>query len=62
MLPVSLLRHGPLPVAAVVAGCMTFGMYGLLFLASLDLQRQRGTSALAAGLQLLPLPIVFIAV
>jgi MFS transporter, DHA2 family, methylenomycin A resistance protein len=62
MLPVSLLRHGPLPVAAVVAACMTFGMYGLLFLASLDLQRQRGTSALAAGLQLLPLPIVFIAV
>jgi hypothetical protein len=41
---------------------MTFGMYGLLFLASLDLQRQRGASALAAGLELLPLPVVFVVV
>jgi len=38
---------------------MTFGMYGLLLLASLDLQQQRGASALVTGLELLPLPGLF---
>jgi EmrB/QacA subfamily drug resistance transporter len=58
MLPLGLLRRGDLPAASVVALCMTFGMYGLFMLASLDFQQQRGTSALVAGLELLPLPVV----
>jgi predicted MFS family arabinose efflux permease len=61
MVPLGLLRRGQLPVATVVAGCMTFGMYGLLMLASLDLQRRPGVTALGAGLRLLPLPLVFTA-
>jgi EmrB/QacA subfamily drug resistance transporter len=59
MLPLNLIRRGQLPVAAVVAMCMTFGMYGLLMLASLHLQQQRGDDALRAGIEMLPLPVVF---
>jgi MFS family permease len=40
---------------------MTFGMYGMLLLASLDLQRRPGVTALRAGLLLLPLPVVYAA-
>jgi DHA2 family methylenomycin A resistance protein-like MFS transporter len=61
MLPLGLLRRGQLPVATVVAACMTFGMYGMLMLASLDLQRRPGVTALGAGLRLLPLPVVYAA-
>jgi DHA2 family methylenomycin A resistance protein-like MFS transporter len=61
MLPLGLLRRGQLPVAALVAGCMTFGAYGLLLLASIDLQRRPGITALDAGLRLLPLPLVYAA-
>ncbi|WP_211239416.1 MFS transporter [Actinokineospora inagensis] len=61
MLPLGLMRRGQLPVATVVAMCMTFGMYGMLTLVSLAFQQERGTSALVAGLQLLPLPLVFMA-
>lgn len=60
MLPLDLLRRGRLRVAAVVALCMTFGMYGFLLLASLHLQQQRGADALLAGLQLLPLPAMVV--
>ncbi len=59
MLPLALLKRGQLTVAAGVAACMTFGMYGLLLLASLDLQQQRGASPLVAGVELLPLPAAF---
>ncbi|GAA1248377.1 MFS transporter [Kitasatospora nipponensis] len=59
MLPLSLLRRGQLPVASIVAMCMTFGMYGLFMLISLAFQQERGTSALMAGVEMLPLPVVF---
>jgi MFS family permease len=59
MLPLELLRSGQLPVAAVAAASMTFGMYGLFILFSLDFQQQRGLSAIAVGLELLPMPAVF---
>lgn len=59
MLPLDLMRRGQLPTATAVAFCMTFGMYSLLMLISLDFQQERGKSALAAGLMLLPLPLVF---
>lgn len=58
MLPLGLLRRGRLPVAAVVAACMTFGMYGMFMLISLDFQGQRGLGALLAGLTLMPLALV----
>lgn len=61
MLPLHLMRRGQLPVATLVAMCMTFGMYGLFMLVSLAFQQERGTSALAAGLEMLPLPLVFVA-
>ena len=61
MLPLALMRRGQLPVASIVAMCMTFGMYGMFMLVSLDFQQQRGASALIAGLQMLPLPAVFVA-
>jgi MFS transporter, DHA2 family, methylenomycin A resistance protein len=47
-------------VASVVALCMTFGMYGMFMLASLDFQDDRGASPIVAGLELLPLPAVFV--
>ncbi|HVV10367.1 MFS transporter [Amycolatopsis sp.] len=58
MLPLGLLRRGQLPVAAVVASCMTFGMYGFLLLASLELQQH--ADALRAGLELLPMPLMVV--
>jgi DHA2 family methylenomycin A resistance protein-like MFS transporter len=61
MLPLELMRRGQLPVASVIAMCMTFGMFGLFMLISLAFQQQRGTSALVAGLEMLPLPVVFTA-
>ena len=60
MLPLALMRRGQLPVATTVAFCMTFGMYALFMLISLDFQQERGDSALAAGLKMLPLPLVFV--
>ncbi|GAA1960383.1 MFS transporter [Kitasatospora viridis] len=59
MVPLHLIRRGQLPVASIVAMCMTFGMYGLFMLISLAFQQERGTSALVAGLEMLPLPVVF---
>lgn len=61
LLPLNLMARGQLPVATVVAMCMTFGMYGLFMLVSLAFQQQRGASALVAGVQMLPLPLVFMA-
>jgi MFS transporter, DHA2 family, methylenomycin A resistance protein len=60
MLPLSLMRRGQLPVASIIAMCMTFGMYGMLMLISLDFQQQQGTSVIIAGLEMLPLPAVFV--
>jgi MFS transporter, DHA2 family, methylenomycin A resistance protein len=57
MIPLRLLRRGQLPVAVVVAACMTFGMYGLFMLSSLMFQQERGASALRAGLAMLPLAV-----
>ena len=61
MLPLDLVRRGRLPVALYIAGAMTFGMYGMLMLTSIDLQTAHGDSPIAAGLWLLPLPVVYVA-
>ncbi|SFK86415.1 drug resistance transporter, EmrB/QacA subfamily [Amycolatopsis sacchari] len=60
MLPLHLLRRGPLPAASSVAFCMTFAMYGFLLLAGLYLQHDRGAGALLAGLELLPMPLLVV--
>ncbi len=62
LLPVAILRRRGLCIAAAVAALMTFGMYGMLFLVPLYLQQQRGASIVAAGLELLPLSLVYIVV
>lgn len=61
MVPLNLVRRGQLPAASVIAGCMTFGMYGMFMLVSLAFQQERGTTPLVAGLEMLPMPLVFIA-
>ncbi|WP_210718067.1 MFS transporter [Amycolatopsis acididurans] len=58
MLPLHMVRRGQVPVAAVVALCMTFGMYGMLLLAGIELQHGQG--ALRAGLELLPMPVAVV--
>ena len=43
----------------VVTAAMTFGMYGMFFIAPIYLQNIRGASAFTAGLEMLPMPIAF---
>jgi MFS transporter, DHA2 family, methylenomycin A resistance protein len=62
LLPLSILKRRGLSVSMAVAGLMTFGMYGMLFLVPLYLQQLRGASVIAAGLELLPLSILFVIV
>jgi EmrB/QacA subfamily drug resistance transporter len=62
LLPLAILRRRGLSVAAAVASLMTFGMYGMLFLVPLYLQQQHGASVVAAGLELLPLSLVYVVV
>ncbi|QBD81419.1 DHA2 family efflux MFS transporter permease subunit [Ktedonosporobacter rubrisoli] len=60
MVPLDIFRHRAFSAALAIASMMTFGMYGMFFLISLYLQSIHHASALLAGLQLLPLSIVFI--
>jgi EmrB/QacA subfamily drug resistance transporter len=62
LLPLAILKRRGLAVAMAVASLMTFGMYGMLFLVPLYLQQQRGASVIAAGLDLLPLSILYVIV
>jgi DHA2 family methylenomycin A resistance protein-like MFS transporter len=62
LLPLSILKRRGLAVSMAVASLMTFGMYGMLFLVPLYLQQQRGASVIAAGLELLPLSILYVIV
>ncbi len=62
-------EHGlvPLPFFAirrfsgglVVTAAMTFGMYGMLFILPIYLQTVRGGTALEAGLEMLPMSVIF---
>ena len=60
LLPLAILKRRGLAVSMAVASMMTFGMYGMLFLVPLYLQQQRGASVIAAGLELLPLSILYV--
>jgi EmrB/QacA subfamily drug resistance transporter len=62
LLPLAILRRRGLAVAMAVASLMTFGMYGMLFLVPLYLQQLHGASVIAAGLDLLPLSILYVIV
>ena len=62
LLPLAILKRRGLAVAMAVASLMTFGMYGMLFLVPLYLQQQHGASVIAAGLELLPLSILYVIV
>ncbi|MFI1200271.1 MFS transporter [Streptomyces sp. NPDC020883] len=54
VLPPRLLRSRPMGGGAAVGLLFNFAFYGMVFTASLDFQRQRGYSALATGVALLP--------
>jgi MFS transporter, DHA2 family, methylenomycin A resistance protein len=62
MVPLSLVAEPGLSRAMIVAGLMTFGMYGMLFLMPLFFQLARGDSVFAAGAELLPLSFTFFVV
>ena len=62
LVPISLFRHRTFVASLLVAGLMTFGMYGMLFLLPIALQVARGASAFTAGLELLPNSLVFLVV
>ncbi|HEX4195687.1 MAG TPA: MFS transporter, partial [Stellaceae bacterium] len=62
LLPLSILKRRGLSVSMAVAALMTFGMYGMLFLVPLYLQQLRGASVIAAGLELLPLSVLYVIV
>jgi MFS transporter, DHA2 family, methylenomycin A resistance protein len=62
LVPLSLFKNRVFSACLAVAGCMTFGMYAMLFLVPLYLQSIRGNNAFAAGLELLPMSVAFVAV
>lgn len=54
MLPLSLFRRGGLSATTVIGLLLSLGYYGMLFVATLYFQQERGYSALDTGLALLP--------
>jgi EmrB/QacA subfamily drug resistance transporter len=62
LVPLDVFRQPAFTASVVVAGLMTFGMYGLLFLVPQFLQTARGHSAIGAGVELAPLGLCFAAV
>ena len=58
MVPLGLLRSRNVAVAVVVGFAFVVGYYGLPFVMSLDLQQQRGLSALGAGVVFLPMMLI----
>ncbi len=57
MLPLGLLRSGPVWPATLVLALMSFAMFGAMFLLTLYLQQVRGLSAWSAGLRMVPLSL-----
>ncbi|MFJ9694566.1 MFS transporter [Kitasatospora sp. NPDC101183] len=55
MVPVRLLRGGPVWPATTVLALMSFAMFGAMFLLTLYLQQVRGLSAWQAGQRMVPL-------
>ncbi|MFI6155325.1 MFS transporter [Kitasatospora sp. NPDC051170] len=57
MVPVRLLRGGPVWPAVTVLALMSFAMFGAMFLLTLYLQQVRGLSAWQAGQRMVPLSL-----
>ncbi|WP_051838007.1 MFS transporter [Streptomyces sp. NRRL WC-3742] len=57
MVPVRLLRSGPVWPAVTVLALMSFAMFGAMFLLTLYLQQVRGLSAWQAGQRMVPLSL-----
>ncbi|MFB7616552.1 MFS transporter [Kitasatospora sp. NPDC056181] len=57
MVPVRLLRGGPVWPATLCLALMSFAMFGAMFLLTLYLQQVRGLSAWAAGQRMVPLSL-----
>ncbi|MBO0755949.1 MAG: MFS transporter, partial [Bradyrhizobiaceae bacterium] len=62
IVPLPLLKNRVFSACLVIAGCMTFGIYAMLFLVPLYLQSGLGNNALDSGLALLPMSIAFVIV
>jgi MFS transporter, DHA2 family, methylenomycin A resistance protein len=62
IVPLPLLKNRVFSACLVIAGCMTFGMYAMLFLVPLYLQSGLGNNALESGLALLPMSVTFVIV
>jgi EmrB/QacA subfamily drug resistance transporter len=61
MVPLGLFRRRAFSGAIGVAGAMTFGMYGVLFLVPLAWQQSGALSASGSGIALLPMSVPFVA-
>jgi MFS family permease len=62
LVPLDVFRNRHFDAALAVAAMMTFGMYAVMFLMPLYLQSIAGASAAVAGLELVPMSLVFVAV
>jgi predicted MFS family arabinose efflux permease len=62
LVPLSILKSSVFSASLGIAAAMTFGMYAMLFLTPLYLQAVRGSSALVAGFELLPMSVAFVIV
>jgi MFS transporter, DHA2 family, methylenomycin A resistance protein len=62
LVPLELFASKPFTAASVATTAMTFGMYGVIFLLPLMWQSSRGLSAMAAGIALIPMALVFVIV
>jgi EmrB/QacA subfamily drug resistance transporter len=62
MVPLDIFRNREFDAALAIAGLMTFGMYAMLFLTPLYLQAITGASAFVAGLELMPISLMFVVV
>jgi MFS transporter, DHA2 family, methylenomycin A resistance protein len=60
--PLWMFKNSVFSASLGVAAAMTFGIYAMLFLTPLYLQSARGASALAAGLEILPMSASFLVV
>jgi DHA2 family methylenomycin A resistance protein-like MFS transporter len=62
LVPLAMFRNRVFSASLGIAAAMTFGMYAMLFLTPLYLQAARGDSALLAGIELLPMSVMFVIV
>jgi DHA2 family methylenomycin A resistance protein-like MFS transporter len=60
ILPTKLFRRAAFAVPNAVGFLLNFGLYGVLFMIGLFLQQVHGATPLRAGLQMLPMMIVFV--